>query len=1149
MKLDRLLVFTIITILLLGMSACADIITGENLGFHPIIGKWTAANGTWVMNAWEQGGDHERTFTSAGGVALFGKSKWQDYRVSVRLVKGSDVANIILRSKGSGTGNCVQFGRYGNLAVLLVFSDGVYRKIASVDAGPIHLPESLAAEIIGNTFRGYIAGKLVVEHTFQPGEIPDSGKAGLQTNHPSATFDNLQAEVFKSDNAAGVNRHIEIESIQLSENTCGARKLIVKIKSDAGVNDIAAVYCEASAIVPGLTNPASKRSMQVPVGPLEFIQKTSETESIWQGTYFTLFEGLHHLNISVLDGDDIAHGQSVDVRIKAKMGTYTTFGKRKVFESIDPHPVWRPNVLEVDPGKATRYFTNYIWRVAWGPEEVFCQPQIAELERDNKTYVGRKIIIDDHGVSIRPILRLADGSELTGMTTRRLGSVTSMFGVQPTYETVTPVGRLVWWIKVFPGDPILRIRGVFYATSDLQVVCEYQVKHTYGNASVIGNGLNYAAWRSLDGPVIVYASNRKSMSGFTSPDVVFGKVTVRNGEKYEIPMFAVAVVDAGATPDTTAKVRVLSAKLAKAALAEPGMDGCIVDTGRVGNTQKMVLKRSYKFLSNDWNMKDDGQFVALPWCVGSNVDKSLRSKIGYMHTAYGERPYVIAKSDRVSLELPLPDLSWSTLTPDYSPLTGDWLKRAVECIDYIATQQNPDGTFKGYERMDHYSLARMTLGLMVSYKGLAGAPQTQIKISKMVKKSLARMMGEQEVVVADTVGFQKTYEGGAEAVAWKQGTAYEPFVYSTRWNVYTEMGSFVDQNLGHAHLLYTLLLYGRYIDPGYLKKSNTRSHLEELIKFQWCSQDWNGDIWRVYAGGTAAAGSGDGYEEDLAMVLPRLAEMAGLDTQWKNLAGRISSMKFGALRHFDYLPVKNEWGYDFLTPIHLTTQWMPESGWNKDYVGDVWYSAPAVGGGIYGPWYVDNVYKGLSDVFNQMWYRLMEEPVDSIARDGRHWLTIGGYCSEARMYDPFLGAVKLLRAYDVAKARDYLTPKTQGEIIWNFAFYPAAMTMINHELQAKCPFMRKAVSVASGASCDSPDQAGVYSWKIPKGAIVSVAAYRLKIPARIAIQLNATKLGLNSSMLKLTDIKTGKTRVECADSPIKVLLNPRSAVTMRVESM
>jgi hypothetical protein len=79
--------------------------------------------------------------------------------------------------------------------------------------------------------------------------------------------------------------------------------------------------------------------------------------------------------------------------------------------------------------------------------------------------------------------------------------------------------------------------------------------------------------------------------------------------------------------------------------------------------------------------------------------------------------------------------------------------------------------------------------------------------------------------------------------------------------MFTEMGGLVDQNLGHAHLFYTLLLYAAYIDPSYVNRPEIRGKIEELIKFQWLSQDWNGDIWRVYVGGGDAAGGGDGFED------------------------------------------------------------------------------------------------------------------------------------------------------------------------------------------------------------------------------------------------------------------------------------------------
>jgi hypothetical protein len=353
----------------------------------------------------------------------------------------------------------------------------------------------------------------------------------------------------------------------------------------------------------------------------------------------------------------------------------------------------------------------------------------------------------------------------------------------------------------------------------------------------------------------------------------------------------------------------------------------------------------------------------------------------------------------------------------------------------------------------------------------------------------------------------------------------------------------VDQNLGHAHLLYTLLLYGRYVDPSYLRRPGVRARIEELIRFQWLSQDWNGDIWRVYVGGYDAGGSGDGYEEDLAMVLPRLAEMAGLDPEWRALAARVAAMKYGALRQFDYLPVDNEWGLEFLTPMHHPTEWTPESGWNRDYVGDVWYSGPATCGGIYGPWYIDNVYRGREDAIRHMWYDLIEDPRDVTAADARHWLTVGGYCTEAGLTDPFLGAVKLLRSYDVAVEHDFLTPRTQGENIWNFAFYPAAMTAINEEIVRRYPWMKDARSVAGAAISPDRDHLPAYAWKIANGAVVSVAAYRVQETQEVEIRINGAALGLTGAAWRIRDLKGGQVRRVASGTPITATVAPRSATT------
>jgi len=114
--------------------------------------------------------------------------------------------------------------------------------------------------------------------------------------------------------------------------------------------------------------------------------------------------------------------------------------------------------------------------------------------------------------------------------------------------------------------------------------------------------------------------------------------------------------------------------------------------------------------------------------------------------------------------------------------------------------------------------------------------------------------------------------------------------------------------------------------------------------------------------------------------------------------------------------------------------------------------------------------------------RLLEDAAtDDIRRDARHWLTIGGYCSEAQLIDPFLGAVKLMRATTSPSSTGYMTSATTGEWIWNFAFYPAAMTVIQHEMLARYPFMKDGVPVAYAATSSSIDQAPAYAWKLPTG--------------------------------------------------------------------
>ena len=1100
------------------------------IGWCPVLGRWEIADGKISAHTTQTGGDAARGAEGSGAVVLFGRASWRDYRVNLRNTGGSDVVHLLLRARNDRNG--IQFGREGSTYAFSLIRDGNAMLKAKAEVGPAVFPETLAAEIRGDVFKGYRNGKLVFEHSFAPGEIPFDGKAGLQTNHQvRGAFDQLETEVFNMSEAKPAARKIEIESVRLSANLCGRQRLFVQVRDSGGVDDVLAASCDAKA----------RHGGSLPLDALRLIQRISGTVGIWETPFFSLCEGAHQLKIRVVDGDDQVHERSVTIELTAQPGTFISLGGKKIFEAIDPHPVWRTLATEEQP-HGSRWISNYIWNVEWAPSQIRCRALTIEPDRAEKPYAGRKIVPDDGTLTIHPRLRTVDGQELTGPITRRLGEPSTMFGLQPTYEMTTPAGRLTWWTTVLNGDPILRFGGTFVASKNVEVTCDYMVENSYRATEPVAKGNNFLAWRPsgrTEGPLFTWAFNRRcqntAASGFG-----FAPVKLPRGGAYNLPMLALAVIDSNADDAKLKEAPRWAAGLAQLALAVPRLDAAWEDLSANADQCRVALDRGYDFLPNDWGIPNAGQFMALPWCAGTN------GASGEFHGAFGRRPYAITKQKRVVLTLPLPELSPEKLAPCYEPLVGDWRGKAQECVDYLFTQQKDDGTFRGHDRMDQYWLARMTFGLMLAYRGFEGHPETQVKVAVMVRKALARMMGEERIVLRDETTLRKQFGSGFEELTWKKGADYEPFVYSPRWNMVTEMGGLVDQNLGHAHVIFTLLLYATYLDPGYVMRPEIRDKIEEMIKFQWLSQDWNGDIWRVYVGGGDAAGGGDGFEEDLAMVLPRLAELAGLEQPWRNLAVRISAMKFGALRQFDYLPVNNEWGYEFLTPIHHPRDWMSEGGWARRYLGDVWLTGPSVCAGIYGAWYADSVYKPIPDVFSRHWYDLLEDVRDIIRADDRHWLTIGGFCAEAQLSDPFLGAVKLMQAHAIARERDYLTAKTRGDALWNFAFYPAAMTVIQHELLKRYPFMKDSEPADDGAISSDPAHAPSYAWKIPDGAVISVAACRNQAPMTVMITLDRNKLGLRGQEWELTDLKTGRKRRLAVDKRIDIVVEPRSRTTVRI---
>jgi hypothetical protein len=77
-------------------------------------------------------------------------------------------------------------------------------------------------------------------------------------------------------------------------------------------------------------------------------------------------------------------------------------------------------------------------------------------------------------------------------------------------------------------------------------------------------------------------------------------------------------------------------------------------------------------------------------------------------------------------------------------------------------------------------------------------------------------------------------------------------------------------------------------------------------------------------------------------------------------------------------------------------------------------------------------------------------------------------------------------------------------------------------------------------------QAPAYAWKLPDGALLSVAAHRTPSPLTVTVTLDAVKLGLGGSIWELTDVKTGWRRRVTREQPIEVEVAPRSATTLRL---
>jgi len=171
------------------------------------------------------------------------------------------------------------------------------------------------------------------------------------------------------------------------------------------------------------------------------------------------------------------------------------------------------------------------------------------------------------------------------------------------------------------------------------------------------------------------------------------------------------------------------------------------------------------------------------------------------------------------------------------------------------------------------------------------------------------------------------------------------------------------------------------------------------------------------------------------------------------------------------------------------------------------------------------------------------------------WMANNVYSGEARVHDPFLAAVKLLRSRQIAEANNWvpysismigLSGTRPMDILWNSAWWSADFAQMQIELANRYPFMAGSISVSNAASTSDFNHGPTYAWLTPTGAVVSVAGYRIFSPTNFIITLNGTQLGLpTNGNWQFTDIATGTTNFVAAGQPLTVTVSPHSATTLR----
>ena len=180
-----------------------------NADFVKSPGNWQEAGGEWqlrdrqiVLKTAVVGRGNERG-KSSGAILLAGDAQLRDAVVTLsKSTLEGDVFNLLGRARDEN--NCVQFGRRGGWIELSTVREGNVRIIQKV-ALRQKASEELALRMVGNCVRAYHNNALLFAHVFERGEIPDSGRFGIQANHIGARFGALTMRRVNGERGPEVN--------------------------------------------------------------------------------------------------------------------------------------------------------------------------------------------------------------------------------------------------------------------------------------------------------------------------------------------------------------------------------------------------------------------------------------------------------------------------------------------------------------------------------------------------------------------------------------------------------------------------------------------------------------------------------------------------------------------------------------------------------------------------------------------------------------------------------------------------------------------------------------------------------------------------------------------------------------------------------